>query len=63
LISPERIARMKPGSLLINVARGPVVDEAALIEALQDGRIGGAALDVFDTQPLPPDHRRCRSTQ
>ena len=56
LISRDRIARMKPGALLINVSRGPVVDDAALIEALSSGRIGGAALDVFATQPLPPDH-------
>lgn len=56
LISRERIARMKPGALLINVSRGPVVDDEALIEALQKGRIGGAALDVFSTQPLPPNH-------
>lgn len=56
LISRERIARMKPGALLVNVARGPVIDDAALIEALREGRIGGAALDVFSTQPLPPDH-------
>jgi D-3-phosphoglycerate dehydrogenase len=56
LISRERIARMKPHALLINVSRGPVVDDEALIEALQKGRIGGAALDVFSTQPLPPDH-------
>ncbi len=56
LMSRERIARMKPGALLINVARGPVVDDEALIEALRDRRIGGAALDVFATQPLPPDH-------
>ena len=47
LISRERIARMKPGALLINVSRGPVVDDAALIEALRPGAIGGAALDVF----------------
>ncbi|PBC07959.1 hydroxyacid dehydrogenase [Mesorhizobium sp. WSM3859] len=56
LISRERIARMKPNALLINVSRGPVVDDEALIEALQKGRIGGAALDVFSTQPLPPNH-------
>jgi len=56
LMSAERIARMKPGALLVNVSRGPVVDDAALISALRDGQIGGAALDVFSTQPLPPDH-------
>jgi D-3-phosphoglycerate dehydrogenase len=56
LIGRDRIARMKPGALLINVSRGPVVEDAALIEALSSGRIGGAALDVFSTQPLPPDH-------
>ena len=54
LISRERIARMKPTALLVNVSRGPVVDDVALIAALKDGRIGGAALDVFSTQPLPP---------
>lgn len=56
LINRERIGRMKPGALLINVSRGPVVEDDALIEALSDGRLGGAALDVFVTQPLPPDH-------
>ena len=56
LIGPDRIARMKPGALLINVSRGPVVDDAALVEALSSGHVGGAALDVFATQPLPPDH-------
>ncbi|RWD27128.1 MAG: hydroxyacid dehydrogenase [Mesorhizobium sp.] len=57
LISRERISRMKPNALLINVSRGPVVDDDALIEALRKGSIGGAALDVFATQPLPPNHR------
>ena len=56
LIDRARLARMKPTALLVNVARGPVVDEAALLEALAEGRIGGAALDVFATQPLPADH-------
>jgi D-3-phosphoglycerate dehydrogenase len=56
LIGRERIARMKPGALLVNVSRGPVVEDAALIEALSAGHLGGAALDVFSTQPLPPDH-------
>ncbi len=56
LIDARRIARMKPRALIVNVSRGPVVDEAALIAALRQGQIGGAALDVFATQPLPPDH-------
>lgn len=56
LVNRERIARMKPHALLINVSRGPVIDDDALIEALQKRRIGGAALDVFATQPLPSNH-------
>jgi phosphoglycerate dehydrogenase-like enzyme len=46
---------MKPSAYLINVGRGPQVDQAALVEALRTRRIGGAALDVFDREPLPPD--------
>ncbi len=52
-MSAARIALMQPGAVLINVARGPVVDTDALIAALQSRRIAGAALDVFDSQPLP----------
>lgn len=56
LASRARIARMRKNAVLVNVARGPVVDEAAITEALQQRRIRGAALDVFDKQPLARDH-------
>lgn len=56
LLNAERIGRMKPDAILVNVSRGAVIDDAALIAALAEGRIGGAALDVFATQPLPLDH-------
>jgi phosphoglycerate dehydrogenase-like enzyme len=55
LLSKPQFALMKPDAMLINTARGPIVDESALIEALQSGRIGGAALDVFEKEPLSPD--------
>jgi len=56
LIGEAELAAMKPNAVLINVGRGPVVDEPALIRALQSAAIRGAALDVFDTEPLPQDH-------
>lgn len=55
LMNRERFARMKPDAYLFNVGRGPVVDEAALLAALKEKKIGGAALDVFVTEPLPQD--------
>jgi D-3-phosphoglycerate dehydrogenase len=53
LINSETLSWMKPNAVLINTARGPIVEESALIEALQDGWITGAALDVFEVEPLP----------
>jgi phosphoglycerate dehydrogenase-like enzyme len=55
LLGTQQFARMKPDAVLINTARGPIVNEAALIEALQQGRIAGAALDVFEKEPLSVD--------
>ena len=55
LIDADAFARMKRGALLVNASRGPVVDEAALVTALTDGTLAGAALDVFETEPLPAD--------
>jgi D-3-phosphoglycerate dehydrogenase len=55
-ITRERIAAMRPGVILVNTARGAVVDEAAMIEALKSGHIRHAGLDVFNIEPLPADH-------
>lgn len=56
LVDAAVLSAMKPDAHLINIGRGPLVDESALLWALRDNRIGGATLDVFDTEPLPPDH-------
>ena len=55
IMNRDRLAAMKPTAILINCARGPLVDEEALIEALQNGKLGGAGLDVTDPEPVSPD--------
>ncbi len=56
LIGAPEFALMKPSARFVNTSRGPIVVEAALVEALANGQIAGAAVDVFDMEPLPPDH-------
>jgi D-3-phosphoglycerate dehydrogenase len=56
LLGREAFKKVRPGVLLVNAARGGIVDEAALLEALNDGRVAGAALDVFEKEPPPADH-------
>jgi len=56
LVGRDDLARMKPTSYLVNTARGPIVDEAALLQTLQQNKIAGAAVDVFSVEPLPVDH-------
>ncbi len=56
LLDRDAIRRMKPGAMLVNCARGGLVDEAALVEALNDGHVAAAAMDVWSPEPPPPDH-------
>jgi phosphoglycerate dehydrogenase-like enzyme len=56
IVGAQELALMQPTSFLINIARGPIVDERALVDALQQRKLGGAGLDVYDREPLPADH-------
>ena len=59
LLNEERLQKVKPGCRVVNTSRGGVVDESALVRALESGTVSGAALDVFETEPVPADHPLC----
>ena len=56
LVGAKELGLMKPSAYIINTSRGPIIEETALLAALREKKIGGAGLDVFDTEPLPIDH-------
>lgn len=56
IVGAGELALMKPGAIIINTSRGPLIDQVALLAALREGRIGGAGIDVYDQEPLPADH-------
>jgi phosphoglycerate dehydrogenase-like enzyme len=60
LINADRLRALKLGCLVINAARGSVIDETALAEALESGHVGGAAIDAFEQEPVPADHPFCK---
>ncbi len=56
MLGARELARMQPGALLVNTARGPLIDETALVEAIRSGHLGGVGLDVYASEAMPPDH-------
>lgn len=63
MINKERISKMKKNAIIVNASRGLIVDESDLVEALEEGKLSGAALDVFEEEPLPPSHELMNYTR